>query len=513
MRSFLYLLLWSLWSSPFVSSSKECISLSRGKELKQYLETSHVLVVLSDKTSQDDDDDNDDEEEEGDNNTIYKELCQRLSSTPAGRVQDFEIALVTDSNMKRHVIKSSQQTLSSSSMTSWMGPFLNGYVDVAQAKLSELLVKFKAIVPKEYQDYVPTILPPPSTLSPYEPTFPEYVLYNHETGSILRYEGGEETNADAISEFVSRNLNRKKIGNFVYSLGVYDLVAAQIMTTSGYQQWLWAKVAAPLIQWLFLQPSLFSSPFSTNDFQTELVSEYVKTGLKVLEKGIEYPSIQVDRLGRMLEDSNNSISDLQKETLNQRLYTMKRFQSPITLGENDVMLFLIKLGLNLVMLISIIVLIPMVFMPPGVDDDDDDDDEGAKENALQTAEEELMNQEPNGIEEEEEINFEQDLVEVESEVQQVKPKALTKKEKRAQAIARARASMQADKERVEKVRAKKKNATAQASTTTTTSTTAYTEAGLKKMKVVELKELLRSLSLKQTGKKAELIDRILEHQG
>ena len=79
----------------------------------------------------------------------------------------------------------------------------------------------------------------------------------------------------------------------------------------------------------------------------------------------------------MLEDSNNSISDLQKETLNQRLYTMKRFQSPITLGENDVMLFLIKLGLNLVMLISIIVLIPMVFMPPGVDYDDDDDDEGA----------------------------------------------------------------------------------------------------------------------------------------
>lgn len=507
MRSFLFLLLWSLWSSPFVSSSKECISLSRGKELKQYLETSHVLVVLSDKTSQDDVDDDEDD----DNNTIYKELCQRLSSTPAGRVQDFEIALVTDSNLKRHIIKSSKTV--SSSMTSWMGPFLNGYVDMAQAKLSKLLVEFKAIVPKEYQDYVPTILSPPSTLSPYEPTFPEYVLYNHETGSILRYEG-KEINADTISDFVSRNLNRKKIGNFVYSLGVYDLVAAQIMTTTGYQQWLWAKVAAPLIQWLFLQPSLFSSPFATNDFQTELVQEYVKTGLKVLEKGIEYPSIQVDRLERMLEDSNDSISDLQKEKLNQRLYTMKRFQSPITLGENDVMLFLIKLGLNLAMLISIMILIPMVFMPAEVDDDDDDD-EGAKETALQTAEEELMNQEPNGIEEaeEEEIIFEQDMVEVEPEVQQVKPKALTKKEKRAQAIARARASMQADKERVEKVRAKKQKAAAQVSATTTTSTTAYTEAGLKKMKVVELKELLRSLSLKQTGKKAELIDRILEHQG
>ena len=103
-RLFLLFLVWSNVAIVSVSSSKECITISRGKELKQYVQSSpqrHVLVVLSDSNV--DDDANDDDRDD-----VYKELCNRLENTPTSRVEDFEIALVVDSNLKRHVMKSAK---------------------------------------------------------------------------------------------------------------------------------------------------------------------------------------------------------------------------------------------------------------------------------------------------------------------------------------------------------------------------------------------------------------------
>jgi hypothetical protein len=425
-----FLLLLGCIPSSSVVHAKECITLSRGKELKEYLPTSHVLLVLGD-----------DEKDEA-----YVQLCNRLETTPEPRSNDFVIAFVNDSNLKRNVMKS--------------------------AKLPSLgmVERLKQFVKSEKEDF-PT-------------SYPEYILYHKQeqttaTEGGIRFVGSEKT-ADTVSDFVGQQLQRKKIGNFVYSLGTYDLVASQIVSSTGLVQKVWALAVARFIQVLFLQ-----HPFTSKEsqFERDLVQEYIRIGLKVVEKGTDYPSQQVTRLQNMLDNNsggNNNIGPVQRETLSQRIYTLQKFSEPIDVDPHDLDVFIMKMALNFVTLCLMLIMIPFALMTKNEEEED--------EESLNEEMEEPKIDTPNEEEEEVEDNF------------------LTKQEKRALAMQRAKESMQADKQKVEQV--KRKN---QSNDPAETDTSRLSESELNKLTVWDLKDMLRDRGLKVSGKKAELIVRLVEH--
>mmetsp|Transcript_13969 Transcript_13969/g.33800 ORF Transcript_13969/g.33800 Transcript_13969/m.33800 type:complete len:415 (-) Transcript_13969:153-1397(-) len=379
------------------ANKKLCIKMSRGKELKEKLATeSNVLLVLG----------NDDDDK------TYKELCDRLEGTPPGRVKDFEIAFVKDSNMRRNVMNKA-------------APPSLGLIGTAEKFVLDLI----------------TGAPPPKT----EISYPEYVLYktsNPEAG--IRFVGGATIEnddegkqmADAVSDFVSEQLQTKKIGSFVYALGSYDMVAAQIMKyeTGSWQQRFWAEGVAKMLQTMFLKypiASLLSTTTPVMEFEMELITNYIKIGQKVVEKGKNYPKEQVKRLEEMLENDDKSISELKKESMSQRVYTLKRFSEPEKFADKDIMSFLVKVGMNLLTLLLMLVMIPMMFLSSPEDDEEEEEEKEEKAGAEM--------EDPDKEEEENDEGSDSGTP------------LLTKQEKKALAIQRAKESMKEDKENVQKV--------------------------------------------------------------
>ncbi|KAL3928580.1 MAG: hypothetical protein SGBAC_012591 [Bacillariaceae sp.] len=398
-------------------AKKECIKLSRGKELKEKLVTQNILLVLG----------NDEDEK------TYKELCSRLGSTPMGRVKDFEIAFVKDSNMRRNVMQKAE-------------PPSVGILETVEKKVVDLVTGRGA-----------TAAPVKTEIA-----YPEYVLYKKNAEHGIRFMGvatatattededsasDDSSNnkmADAVSDFISEHLHTKKIGSFVYALGSYDMVAAQIMKyeTGSWQQRLWAEGVAKVLQTMFLKYPLAKFMKTTTpvmEFEMELIDNYIKIAQKVVSDGKNYPENQVKRLEDMLEHDDKSISAMKKESMSQRVYTLKRFAEPETFDEKDIMAFLFKIGLNLFTLLLMLVMIPMMFLSSPEDDDDDNNDDKETEAKAKAGEEmEDPDKEDNG-----------------DEGSDSGAPLLTKQEKRALAIQRAKETMKGDKENVDRVKQKK----------------------------------------------------------
>lgn len=332
------------------SKKKECITLSRGKELKEKVTTSNVLLVLG---SEEDDE-------------TYKELCSRLESTPMPRVKDLEIAFVKDSNMKRNVMAKAE-------------PPKVGLLEQAETFVTNL------ILGKSGEE-----TPPDKT----EISYPEYVLYKKDNAEAgIRFVGGPQSGgeeddsetkamANAVSGFIADQLQTKKLGSYVYALGSYDIVATQVMKydTGSWQQKLWAVGVANVLKTMFLRypvANMFGTNTQVMDFEQELIDNYVKITQKVLEKGKNYPEEQIQRLEDMLENDKGSISDMKKESMSQRVYTLKRFTEPETFADKDVMTFLVKVGMNVLTLLLMLVMIPMMFLTSP--DDEEEEGETKKE--------------------------------------------------------------------------------------------------------------------------------------
>eukprot|EP00980_Cylindrotheca_fusiformis_P002593 scaffold612_cov98-Cylindrotheca_fusiformis.AAC.7 len=488
------LLLLLLQDSTF--AKKECITLNRGKELKEHVSKSHVLLILADgstsSSKKDDDDEEEDDEEEEDNDT-YLQLCNRLETTPEARTKDFEIALVKDSNLKRLVMKSAQPALP------------NGILERMKQKVQLVLSTIQQRQPEQESGSKESKTTSTTTTSP-PPKYPEYILYKMNASEGIRYLSSkeednnnlEEATADEISDFVSQQLGRKKIGNFVYSLGTYDLIASQIVNTTGFVQQVWAYGVARFVQVLFLQHPILSKVFKSsssmyNDFEYDLVQEYIKIGIKVVENGLDYPSKQVQRLQKMLDDpdTSNNIGDLQKETLSQRIHILQKFSDPITVDPHDLDVFQMKMALNFLTLFLLIVMVPYVLMAK-TDDDEDEEDE-------------KLGQEDNDDDDDATNDSTKETTTTAATANPNTP--MSKQEKRALAIQRAKESMQADKEKVEQVKQQRKQ---QGGNSSPVPPPVFSESQLNAMKVTKLKELLSDRGLKTTGKKNELIDRLMQ---
>ena len=97
-----------------MAQAKDCLTnVSRGKELKKLVQQAHVLVALLPEVEESNDGDEDDEssstsEEDKGGDANFKELCERLRSTPEARVEDFEVVSVTDPILRRKVKTSSR---------------------------------------------------------------------------------------------------------------------------------------------------------------------------------------------------------------------------------------------------------------------------------------------------------------------------------------------------------------------------------------------------------------------
>ena len=335
------------------ASSKSCRTVERAGQLKKLLQGNNdVLVLLQQKPSKplsdydddEDDDDDDDREEENDDDPVVTELCQRFADTPAPRVKQLELVKVTDGNLKRKLWETSRP--------------------VPTSMVAKILDK----VGLGYH-----------TTTKIPPEYPEYILFRASTnpkGVVdgLRYVGGNTI--EDVSEFLALQLGTKRLGNFVYSIGSYDVLASKLMDHARAQNtwmlWIYVKVVTRFASYL-IQPSLYSG---ATDFDKELTGLYTKIAAKVYEKGRDFPRREMDRLEGMLSSSTTTgkqIGDAQREKMQQRIYILKKFDDPVEVSRDDHYLFWGKLGLNLFCYLAIVLMIPMLLL---ADDTTEDDKEG-----------------------------------------------------------------------------------------------------------------------------------------
>ena len=210
---------------------------------------------------------------------------------------------------------------------------------------------------------------------------------------------------DEISTFLSLQLKRKKIGRFVYSLGTSDLIANQLMlyssllsekkenndglssSSSSSKVKGWAYIAS-VIHFLYkFHPSSLQIPFNT-----ELSDMYRKTSWKVLQQGPTYPSTQIIRLERMIDNENakQSISELQKEHIMQRIHILKRFKDyqDLSVTDEDVRSFLLQTGLNVLVWIFLIVMVLYTLFVAVEEEEEENSDEVEEEEVVFVNEEE-----------------------------------------------------------------------------------------------------------------------------
>jgi len=395
------------------ADAKKCRTISRGKKLKELVSKANVLVALQERqpgsstssSSSDDADsgaDADDAKTKGDK--TFQELCDRLESTPSHNTEDLEVVLVTDSSLKKKVWETST--------TLYLTPTKSTYFQRFMYKtgLSKLLFKESTVLTQQEEAVV-------------GPPVPAYVLYEQGdeplTGRGLRMkeplveyvddivmknrppsssdqEEEEEAdddatklskaNADLVSDFLATQLNRKKLGNYVYSLGAYDIMAydvsESILKMDGgptLPPVIWVKVIAPTLYYV-LYPS--AAPY-----EQDIAQEYIKIGNKSLNDKTYVPS-QITRLESMLNDSSeNKMSSKQHEKLSQRLHILRRFQDPSTAYTKSIVRgFLFRLVLNVLTLVSVVVMLPYLFFFGGEEyvevevENEDDKDEDYDEN-------------------------------------------------------------------------------------------------------------------------------------
>ncbi len=431
---FLFRLLTLLVVSLTVTTAKECGTVSRGKELKQLVGTSHVLVAMT--TSGDD--------------SSTKDLCERLQQTPDVRVQDLEIVTVADHNIQRKVWDLSR-------------PAPDGWMDRLWFRVESFIPSLQKLRKDD------TSLVTPS-----------FVLFmkgtSYDQGRGLRYTG-DDMSADTVSTFLASWMQTKKLGNYVYSLGTYDMIAAQTMVwvekygTSSLLPRLWVHGAGRVTRYL-VQPT-------SMEFETQLAQMYIASATKVLQHGSDYPQSQVKRLERMLGDQDSNISPLQREDLSQRLYIWRKFAEPMEVSNDDLYKFVGRLLLNLFSVLAMAVLIPLLLFgqEPYEEEEVAEDDANEKD-----------------------ITDKEDTKEQESFA--INDSAMTKEEKRVAAIQRAKESMEDDKKKVEAVKSKKQQGSCAVEQH-------YSREELNDMTVLQMREILREKNERVSGSKSELIDRIL----
>ena len=163
----------------------------------------------------------------------------------------------------------------------------------------------------------------------------------------------------------------KRIGSFVYSLGHLDFIAANLVRARKNDHPPWQQKAWAYSAKLFaVMTSVFATPHNQ-----EVAEIYVKTCFAILNRGLAYPENQVERLERLLQDTTNNVSALQKENLQQKVYTLKKFIDPVEVGEKDTRNFVLSVLLNLGLLLAVLFLIPVLLFPSRQEEKDDDEDE------------------------------------------------------------------------------------------------------------------------------------------
>eukprot|EP00529_Nitzschia_sp_RCC80_P023302 CAMPEP_0113463266 /NCGR_PEP_ID=MMETSP0014_2-20120614/12550_1 /TAXON_ID=2857 /ORGANISM="Nitzschia sp." /LENGTH=470 /DNA_ID=CAMNT_0000355217 /DNA_START=168 /DNA_END=1580 /DNA_ORIENTATION=+ /assembly_acc=CAM_ASM_000159 len=403
------LTLTTMMTMTMTADAKKCQTISRGKKLKDLVSKANVLVALQERqpgsssssSSSDDADSADADAAKTKGDKTFQELCDRLESTPSHNTQDLEVVLVTDSSLKKKVWETST--------TLYLTPTKSTYFQQFMYKtgLSKLL--FKESLPTH--DDAAVVGPPVPAYVLYEQgdepltgrgfrmkePLVEYVddiVMKNRPPSPSDQEEEEEddatklskANADLVSDFLATQLNRKKLGNYVYSLGAYDIMAydisESILKMDGQPTLppvIWVKVIAPTLYYV-LYPS--AAPY-----EQDIAQEYIKIGNKSLNDKTYVPS-QITRLESMLNDSSeNKMSSKQHEKLSQRLHILRRFQDPSTAYTKSIVRgFLFRLVLNVLTLVSVVVMLPYLFFFGGeeyvevAEDEDDKDDEDYDEN-------------------------------------------------------------------------------------------------------------------------------------
>jgi len=479
---------------------KECGTATRGKQIKEMTKTSHVLVALLEDDNKKDDD------------SVWKGICERFSQTIDSRVTDFTMVSVVDPSTQKKLWEQSRPAPNT------------GY----QRILYQMETFLPNVIKKKLTES--NLLRPTKT----KPSLPSYILFqqgtSYESASGLRYPKGENeeeettVTVDNLTTFVSQWLNQKKIGNFVYSLGVYDMLAAQTMSlieTYGHEHWK-SKL------WVYGIFRMCKYVLPTNmEFERELKEMYEKSAKKILEGGgSRVVIVQIERIERMLDEKNNKktvISPLQREQLSQRLYIWKRFSEPITLSSDDMKQFLFRMVMNIVSVVGIAILIPFLFLTTGTTEEEEEEEADATaEDGDEKKEEEVVKEEKQedeaedsdtrdlGVVVKEESVEDEDLKEEEEEETPTpKKQALSKKEQLAIAQAKAKAMMADDKAKVKSVLERKKKNHGGKENLVQPAGPQYTADSLHVKTVVELREILKKNGLPVSGKKQDLVDRIL----
>lgn len=156
-----------------------------------------------------------------------------------------------------------------------------------------------------------------------ESSWPTFVLVKKGTKRAILYTG--EKKAEAIAGYLKKETGAT-IGSFVYSLGLFDGMAARFVKIENDDKS--ARLEKKLIAYTCKYLSYVMTVRADPDTKA-VVGMYVKFFMKSIVDG-DYANRQLARFQK-LTTSDNAMSVKKKEENNQRLHILSKFTDPLEL--------------------------------------------------------------------------------------------------------------------------------------------------------------------------------------
>jgi hypothetical protein len=199
--------------------------------------------------------------------------------------------------------------------------------------------------------------------------------------NLIHYDG--EPTAKALVEYLKQETGAT-IGNFVFSLGLLDVLAAQFAKVDTiiddeqnngsynyYSNHLKKRVLAYTAKFLS-----YTLHIGASDEIKAVVDMYVRAFFQSLKQA-DYASQQTARIQKLMESSSQNMSAKKWEQMTQKLHVLTRFTNPQVRPEQERQ-FYISVGLNVVVLVMVVMLVIQFIIGDG-DDKEESQSEDTKE--------------------------------------------------------------------------------------------------------------------------------------
>jgi hypothetical protein len=191
---------------------------------------------------------------------------------------------------------------------------------------------------------------------------------------LIHYDG--EPTAKALIEYLKEETGAT-IGNFVFSLGLMDALAAQFVKVVVVDDDDDMAIIANDFKKRVLAYSAKFLSYTLHIRASEEIQAVVEMYVRVFFQSLtqaDYASQQTARIQKLMENSSENMSAKKREQMGQKLHVLTKFTNPQVTPEQERQ-FYISVGLNIVMLVLVVIVVIQFIFGVGDDEEEPQSDE------------------------------------------------------------------------------------------------------------------------------------------